>query len=862
MSKLISQPGSKEMVFKDEVTTKFELYNSLFLTLPFYTVKNTGLALPYFFNHCEKGTEQHLSPEEIISTFFTKQKGLTEEKDVNDLLFLFIQYIERQVVLFDAVEDAAYSKITLSEEASTLSNLMNKALEDEDLYKNIRESLKELKLRLVFTAHPTQFYPGAVLGIMTDLTNAIKENDVKAISLLLQQLGKTPFFKKEKPSPVDEAISLTWYLENILYHTASDVHSNLEDVFKLNLGNHSLIELGFWPGGDRDGNPFVTAETTKDVSYFLRKALFRCYYRDFRNMKRRITFNGVEKPMAILEQLIYRNAFDQHPEKKDIKEELLLNLRSIKEVLSAYHDGLFSDIVDDMIWKVKLFGCHFASLDVRQDSRILRNLFSECIASGELKTKIPQRYSDYSEADKIASIPLGTADFTSYAKFADLSKDSLDVIRLIKNLQKHNGKRACHRFIISNCQQASDILQLMQLFLWSGWKMEELDIDFVPLFETIDDLKIAGEIMQSLYQHPVYQKHLIRRKNRQVIMLGFSDSTKDGGYLMANWSIYDAKASLTAVSRKNGIDLAFFDGRGGPPARGGGKTHKFYASFGKDVANKQIQITVQGQTISSHFGTFESSINNMEQLIHAGITSALNKQGADTMNDREKRLLEQMADKSYESFMKLRQHPLFLKFLEVQSPLKMLSKINISSRPVKRASNSELKLEDLRAISFVTSWSQLKQNIPGFYGVGTALKFIKENGDWNEVKALYKQSSFFKTVIDNCMMSMSKADFRVTAYLEHDNVFGTFWKLLKAEYDLTEILVLDLSDTRVLMERYPTEQRSISVREKITLPLVIIQRYGLIKSLDPSTSEEQKAVYEKLILRTIYGIVNAARNSA
>jgi phosphoenolpyruvate carboxylase len=232
------------------------------------------------------------------------------------------------------------------------------------------------------------------------------------------------------------------------------------------------------------------------------------------------------------------------------------------------------------------------------------------------------------------------------------------------------------------------------------------------------------------------------------------------------------------------------------------------------------------------------------------------------MNDGEKRLLEQMADKSYESFMKLRQHPLFLKFLEVQSPLKMLSQINISSRPVKRASNSELKLEDLRAISFVTSWSQLKQNIPGFYGVGTALKYIKENGDWNEVKALYKQSSFFKTVIDNCMMSMSKADFRVTAYLEHDYVFGTFWKLLKAEYDLTEILVLDLSDTKVLMERYPTEQRSISVREKITLPLVIIQRYGLIKSLDPNTSEEQKAVYDKLILRTIYGIVNAARNSA
>jgi phosphoenolpyruvate carboxylase len=862
MSKLITQPGSRKIVFKNEVTTKFELYNSLFLTLPFYTVKNTGLALPYFFNHCEEGIEQRLRPDEIISTFFSKQNGLTDQQEINDLLFRFIQYIERQVVLFDAVEDAAFSSINGIEESSSLSGLMNKALDDENLYKSIQDCLREFKLRLVLTAHPTQFYPGPVLGIMTDLTDAIKENDVNGINLLLQQLGKTPFFKKKKPTPVDEAVSLTWYLENILYQTASDVHRNLEEAFKLNLGNHSLIELGFWPGGDRDGNPYVTADTTKEVSSFLRKALFRCYYRDFKNMRRRLTFNGLEKYMDVLEKIIYKNAFDSQPQEKDTKEDLLLNLRSIRDVLTNHHDSLFVEAVDDMIWKVKLFGCHFASLDIRQDSRILRTLFKECMATEELKGKIPANYFELSEEEKISAIPLQTADFKSFDNFAELSKDSLEVIRLIKEMQSKNGKRACHRFIISNCQKASDILQLMQLFLWSGWSVEELSIDFVPLFETIDDLKVSDEIMKSLYLHPVYQKHLETRKNRQVIMLGFSDSTKDGGYLMANWSIFEAKSSLTAVSRSNGIDLAFFDGRGGPPSRGGGKTHKFYASFGKDIANKQIQITVQGQTISSHFGTFESSTNNMEQLIHAGITSALERQNENTMNDQEKLLLSNMAQKSYDSFMSLRKHPLFLKFLEVQSPLKMLSEINISSRPVKRNSDAELKLEDLRAISFVTSWSQLKQNIPGFFGVGTALRAIKETDEWNDAKNLYKESGFFKTVIDNCMMSMSKADFRLTAYLEFDKTFGEFWKLLKAEYDLTERLVLDLTDTKTLMEKYPTDKQSISVREKITLPLVIIQRFAIIKSLEASTSEKEKAVYNKLILRTLYGIVNAARNSA
>ncbi len=862
MSKLTTQIGSKETVFKNEVTTKFDLYNSLFLTLPFYQVKKTGLALPYFFSHCEEGIEQHLHPDEIIESFFTKQKGLTDHQEIIDLLFRFIQYIERQVVLFDAVEDAAFSKINGNEEATSLSSLMNKAIEDEHFYKKIQDSLQEFKLRLVLTAHPTQFYPGPVLGIMTDLTDAIKVNDVNAINLLLQQLGKTPFFKKEKPTPVDEAISLGWYLENILYQTASTVHNLLEDTFKLDLANHSLIELGFWPGGDRDGNPYVTSSTTEKVSSFLRKALFRCYFRDFKNMKRRVTFNGVEKYMEVLEQMIYANAYHSKPQEKDIKEDLLENLRNIKRVLRDYHDSLFTDIVEDMIWKVKLFGCHFASLDIRQDSRVLRTLFEECMASDELKKLIPADYLELPEEEKIKAIPLEEANFKSFENFADLSKDSLEVIRLIKEMQHNNGKRACHRFIISNCQKASDILQLFQLFLWSGWKMEDLDVDLVPLFETIDDLKVADKIMDSLYNHPVYQKHLERRKKRQVVMLGFSDSTKDGGYLMANWSLYSAKAKLTSISRKNGIDLAFFDGRGGPPARGGGKTHKFYASFGKDVANKQIQITVQGQTISSHHGTFESSINNMEQLIHAGITSALERQNANTMDEREKALFSEMAEKSYDSFMNLRKHPLFLKFLEVQSPLKMLSQINISSRPVKRNSDAELKLEDLRAISFVTSWGQLKQNIPGFYGVGSALKYIKEHGDWQQVKDLYTHSDFFRTVIDNCMMSMTKADFRLTTYLKDDETFGEFWTLLKREYDLTEKLILDLTNTAVLMEKYPTEHQSILVREKITLPLVIIQRYAIIKSLDADVSTEQKKIYDKLILRTLYGIVNAARNSA
>jgi phosphoenolpyruvate carboxylase len=315
------------------------------------------------------------------------------------------------------------------------------------------------------------------------------------------------------------------------------------------------------------------------------------------------------------------------------------------------------------------------------------------------------------------------------------------------------------------------------------------------------------------------------------------------------------------MARKYDIDLAFFDGRGGPPARGGGKTHRFYASMGKEIANEHIQLTIQGQTVSSQYGSVETARFNMEQLINAGITSALNPNSNDSLSNQQKDLIASMADASYDLFMDLRQQPLFVEYLEKFSPLKLLSKINISSRPTKRNADAQLRLEDLRAISFVTSWSQLKQNIPGFYGVGTALKKMKEEGRWEEVAQLYSSSGFFKTMLDNCIMSMSKSDFRVMAYLEKDKKFGAFWKQLKDEFELTKALLLELTGTNMLMEDSPVDRRSIAIREKIVLPLVIMQHYAL-DLRNKTTDKELLEVYDKLIIRTVYGIVNAGRNLA
>lgn len=851
--------SKKQAVFEDEVLTRFELFNSLFLTLPFYQVKHTGTLLPFFTIHCERGVTDKLDPETIIESFFDQYKQYIGESDRIDLLFRIIQYIERQVVLFDAVEDSAFKKTGRSDEAGMLDSVFKLTENNKKLRKQLIEKLSDFSLRLVLTAHPTQFYPGPVLAIITDLTEALKNNDIHNVNLLLQQLGKTPFMNKDKPTPVDEAISLAWFLENVFYPVASAIQSKIDDEFDISAEDVSpVVELGFWPGGDRDGNPNVTVESTQQVAVLLRTVLFRCYYRDFRTLKRRLTFRGIEKYMDKLYHLLYENSFNPPQTLVDEKENILQNLKAIKRVLVDHHDGLFVELVDDMARKVKTFGCFFATLDLRQDSSVLRQSHRYLREKYPDEIKITADFETLDESGKQAALSFNELDLRQEDDAPALVADTFDVIRLIKEIQLSGGERAAQRFIISNCQQASDILELMELFLWSDWKKDELHIDFVPLFETVDDLERAADVMKALYTHERYATHLRRRGNKQTIMLGFSDSTKDGGYLMANWSIYKAKIELTAIAREYDVDLVFFDGRGGPPARGGGKTQRFYASMGREVANDHIQLTIQGQTISSQYGSLDTAHYNIEQLLYAGLNSHIGQKDGDTLSTEKKQLIEYMASISHEKFLELRHDPLFLKYLEHFSPLKLLSQINISSRPVKRNSDRELRLEDLRAISFVTSWSQLKQNIPGFYGVGMALKQAEEDGKWDQVQELYETSGMFKTMIDNCMMSMSKSNFDLTSYIQKDEQFGQFWEKMRDEYERTRKYVLKLSKSTTLMENYPVERESIAIREKIVLPLLIIQHYA-IRQLQKDPGND---VYTKLVTRSIYGVVNAGRNLA
>lgn len=852
--------------FNEEVLSKYHIYNSVFITLPFDSIDNTGVLLPLFTDGCENGFKKQETPKEIVDAFAQKyMQGATESEKI-DIMFRFIQYIERQIVLFDAVEDAAFPVVNNMDGRGSLRDIKEKA-GAKDLDAELISFLENFNVRTVLTAHPTQFYPGSVLGIINDLTDAIRKNNLLEIKQLLAQLGKTPFIQIEKPNPFDEAVSLIWYLENVFYETAGEiVHYLQKNILHGSLIQNQLIKLGFWPGGDRDGNPFVTTEITLKVADRLRTSVLKCYYREMRNLKRKLTFFEVDVLVAELEYKLYRSVFYSKGEIYITLEEFKSQLNKIRTILVERHQSLYLDELEALLIKVNLFGFHFASLDIRQNSKIHDTVFKDVVQFylNSNSNMFPKNYFELSESEKFDVLTNLKGDIDSNVFDNEITRSTLESIKVIKQIQDNNGESGANRYIISNNESALNVMETFALFKLSNW--DDISVDIIPLFESVDDLQNAHVIMEKLYTNPVYVEYLASRNHKQVVMLGFSDGTKDGGYLMANWSIYKAKEELTAMSRKYGIKVIFFDGRGGPPARGGGKTHKFYASLGSNIENNEIQITVQGQTISSNFGTLDSCRFNLENLLSAGATNQVFNKVKNILSSNEKVILDELAELGYQKYLNFKNHPKFIPYLEQMSTLKYYAKTNIGSRPSKRSKSETLEFSELRAIPFVGSWSQLKQNVPGFFGVGSALKHFEDTNNWDKVQNLYNDSLFFRTLLENSMMSLAKSFFPLTAYMKKDPEFGDFWQIIYDEFLETKRLLLKIAGHKELMENYPDGKASIDIRERIVLPLLTIQQYALLRINELNKEQNPNLdliqTYEKIVTRSLFGNTNASRNSA
>lgn len=835
--------------FRQIVENKFQIYNSLFMSLPYDKMTNIGMLLPFLYEESKNGYEAGKTPETIVEEFFTSHTDLHTEEQKLELLFKIIQYIERQVVLFDSIEDAAFPSLHSENDNGTITHLYEKAINNHEL-ENVRKKLEDFSVKVVFTAHPTQFYPNSVQKIIHDLRAAITSDSITQIDSLLQQLGKTPFVNKEKPTPIDEALSIITYLRFVYYETVGDLFTKIKQTFSDdNFQLHEdIIQLGFWPGGDRDGNPFVTAEVTKRVACELQSAILKSYYNHLKFVRRRLSFRGVSDILKDLSEMLYDAIFKDH---QLAAEQILQKIDEAEEILKKQHNGLFLDILLGFKDRVKIFGTHFATLDVRQDSRVHQQVIDTVYIKlfGNDEADFKTKYSRLLE----------TSEKININDFEDIVKDTLETVCQIAEIQQQNGLRGMNRYIISNSDDIKDVMNVYAFFKLCGYKEEDIKMDIVPLFETMEGLANAESVMNELYSHPVYKKHVENRGNQQTIMLGFSDGTKDGGYLKANWEIYKTKEVLTSISEKNGIKVVFFDGRGGPPARGGGKTHDFYASQGKTIANNKIELTIQGQTITSIFGNREQATFNFEQLLTAGVENDVFKSSKKDLTEAERSLISELSEISFKKYSDLKAHEMFVPYLQEMSTLQYYGKTNIGSRPSKRGSGNELKFEELRAIPFVGSWSQLKQNVPGFFGFGFAMNQLKKEGRFDEIKQLYSGSDFFKTLVLNSMMSMNKTYFPLTYYIKDNPRFGEFWTVLFDEYKLSRDIMLELTGFKILQQEDPLSRKSVKIREKIVLPLLSIQQYALTKI---QKGEGNKEAYEKLVTRSLFGNINASRNSA
>jgi len=843
--------------YQDLVENKYKVYNSLFMNLPYERVENIGMLIPLLHKACEEGLAAGQNPKEIIEDFFDKHTEIRSEEEKVDFFFRVIQYVERQVVLFDSVEDARLTQLADLKANFPLPRFIGK-LGADNLAK-AKEKLADFSVRIVFTAHPTQFYPLSVLDIINKLRGQILRNELNGIDISLQQLGMTSFINDSKPTPFEEAKNIIYYLRNVYYHAIGDIYANVKELLSDDVetfANHDLVKIGFWPGGDRDGNPFVTSETTTKVADELRMTLLKCYYHDIKDLQKKLTFKKVVAPIDQLRARLYTCMFDADEHIQS--EEIIDQLSSIKALVERDYNGLFVEDLDKVLDKVKIFKTHFATLDIRQDSSVHLAAVQQIVERYKLADKPFEQLSDAEMMDLVLNSNPGVQaeDFDQ-----PLTIDTIQNIKNLKKIQEKNGHDGCNRYIISNSEDKYAVLHVFALFRWCGYKEEDINFDIVPLFETMDGMKNSKDVMETLFALPQYRNHVKRRQDVQTIMLGFSDGTKDGGYLKANWSIHKTKETLSLVCQDNGVDAVFFDGRGGPPARGGGKTHSFYASQGKEIANNEIQLTIQGQTITSTYGTQEAFIYNVEQMITAGLDHHILHDHRSPLSKADRDLMEELGQLSFAKYDALKQHPRFIPYLEEMSTLKYYSNANIGSRPGKRGNKKQLTLSDLRAISFVGSWSQLKQNVPGYFGIGTALNTLKGQGRIQEAVNLFNELPFFKALILNSMMSLTKSYFELTSYMQSNDKYGEFWNILHDEYKLSIEMLLEISGYSELMEEEPISKTSIGIREHIVLPLLTIQQYGL-QRLSEEGIEDYQSVYEKIVTRSLYGNINASRNSA
>jgi phosphoenolpyruvate carboxylase len=815
------------------------------------------------------------------------------------------------------------SDITDTEEGS-IETLFKQLRGMGVIFDRLKELLKRTSIELVLTAHPTEVNRHIVLEkfrqistLLEMLDNPVLTHDERktveeAIRAEILGLWQTEEVPPYKISPADEARNTLYYFKESIFDALTNMYEELESQAKEHyqlerIEIPSFLKFGSWVGGDRDGNPYVTHKVTYEVLRMQKTVVLEKYVEELKPIRRQLSsstkivsvnpelIESIERDRELItEEIDIRNPAEFYRIKLEYMQKKLLNTISAnenKELNQGYpysnKQELLSDLYDidrslrdnkgerladsclkRLIRQVDLFGFHLAKLDIRQHS----SLHSAAISEITERLRLAD-YRNMNEDSRMSwlSEEIGNPRplIPEWLKLSEEAGEVLETLRCVKRSLEDISPEAIDTYIVSMTHSASNVLEVLLLAKEAGLFFEDNGVmtsrlNIVPLFETIDDFRRAPEIMRKLYSNAIYSRHLKARGNFSEVMIGYSDSNKDGGLLCASWESHKAQRSLKNVADEFGLRHRLFHGRGGTVSRGGGPTNQAILARHPGTVNGLIKITEQGEVIYSNYSLPEIAKDNLELITSAVILVSLEQEQIKPAWDEVMEEVSENARRIWRSLVY--DDPYFYLYFRQATPISMIEQMHLGSRPAKRK-HSE-RIEDLRAIPWVFSWTQNRHLLTGLYSVGSAFhEFMRKNPGHNldVLKDMYKDWRYFRSLIDNVQITLAKADkwiaLEYSFLVKPREVGKRILDLITNEYKLIEETVLKITGQEKILDNNPFLQKSIELRDPYIDSLSYIQ-VGLLRRLSKGdfTEKEESQLIENLKL-SINGIAAGMKNT-
>jgi len=770
--------------------------------------------------------------------------------------------------------------------------------------KELQGWLDNFSVRPVFTAHPTEAARRSVLSKMTTIAQLLEQPDSPTKSERLAEtidlLWQTDELRLGRPEPLDEAVNSIYYLDELLQDTVPEVLASFANEVK-RLGvelspNAKPLSFGTWIGGDRDGNPNITAAVTKSAILLQNSHFTRAINRHLDELRQTLSIStklaGVTKELekSLAEDLEklpeiearYRRINVEEPYRlkataighkllltqarhasglphfsgRDYKNtaELLQDFEIMHASLLANNGELIANGLLNRIYRtISAFGLTHATMDIREHSGVHRNLLTQIY--GQLSG------NQISEA-------LKSQDKKEIKNLDEVGKKCFDTFVTINELIDRFGSEVIESYIISMTKSAEDVLIAALIAKHAGLlslddKKSFAKIGFVPLLETVAELRAAGEILDTLLSDKNYRQIVSLRGDLQEVMLGYSDSNKDAGITTSQWEIHKAQRKLRDIAIKHGIKLRLFHGRGGSVGRGGGPTYDALIALPWGSIDGHIKMTEQGEVISDKYGLPALAKENLELTLAAALeATVLNRkprQAAGDLNSWNV-CMDLISDNAFTAYRKLVDDPDLPAYFYQSTPVEQLGNLFLGSRPSRRP-DAASGLDSLRAIPWVFGWTQSRQIVPGWYGVGSGLKAAREAGKTELLQTLLKEWHFFKTFISNVEMTLAKTDLEIAErYVKSlvDPSLHRIFDQIKSEFELTVKELLLMTGESEILGNQPILARTLQVRDTYLAPIQLLQVSLLAKVRN---QKQVDPVLTRALLLTINGVAAGLRNT-